>query len=85
MVNDKRTEVFKPEKWQVSFLDAIDKKESILITAPTSTGKTFASFYAMEKVLKSDDDSRLIYVSPTKALVNQTAYGIINKFKHIKL
>ena len=80
-VHDSRTTLFKPDQWQTEFMTAIDAKESILIMAPTSSGKTFASFYAMEQVIRSDDaDSVLVYVSPTKALVNQTAYAIMDKF-----
>lgn len=41
----------------------------------------------MEKLLldKKDEDSVLVYVSPTKALVNQTAFAILKRFQHIKL
>jgi superfamily II DNA/RNA helicase len=84
--NDRRTQLFTPDHWQVEFLNAIDNQESVLITAPTSSGKTFASFYAMEKMLNSQDiDSVLIYVSPTKALVNQTRYSIIERFQNTKI
>ncbi|QLI74388.1 uncharacterized protein G6M90_00g114060 [Metarhizium brunneum] len=71
---------FEPDGWQRSVLDAIDKNQSLFITAPTSAGKTFISFYAMEKVLQADDDGVLAYVAPTTALVNQIAAEIHGRF-----
>lgn len=37
-------------------------------------------FYAMKQVLKEDDDGVLVYVAPTKALVNQIAAEVIARF-----
>ena len=80
-VDDKRTQLFKPDLWQTKFMNAIDREESVIIMAPTSSGKTFASFYAMEKVVNSVDlNAVLVYIAPTKALVNQTAYAVMDKF-----
>ncbi|KAK3379012.1 hypothetical protein B0T24DRAFT_694358 [Lasiosphaeria ovina] len=71
---------FKPDAWQRDVLDAIDADKSLFVVAPTSAGKTFISFYAMKKVLQADDDGVLVYVAPTKALVNQIAAEIQARF-----
>ncbi|RDA94870.1 hypothetical protein CP533_4278 [Ophiocordyceps camponoti-saundersi (nom. inval.)] len=77
---DPRVPQFLPDAWQRSVLDAIDADKSLLVIAPTSAGKTFISFYAMKKVLRSSDDGVLVYVAPTKALVNQIAAEIQARF-----
>lgn len=43
-------------------------------------GKTFISFYAMKQILESNDDDVLVYVAPTKALVNQIAAEVQARF-----
>jgi superfamily II RNA helicase len=40
---DNRIPDFVPDKWQVDFLDAVDKQQSIIIVAPTASGQ-FTSF-----------------------------------------
>ncbi|KAF2455466.1 hypothetical protein BDY21DRAFT_365243 [Lineolata rhizophorae] len=71
---------FEPDEWQRKVLDEIDKNRSLFVVAPTSAGKTFISFYAMKQVLQADDDGVLVYVAPTKALVNQIAAEIQARF-----
>ncbi|CAG9999568.1 unnamed protein product [Clonostachys byssicola] len=71
---------FEPDAWQRQVLDSIDEDDSLIVVAPTSAGKTFISFYAMKKILESDDDSVIVYVAPTKALVNQIAAEINARF-----
>lgn len=77
---------FKPDAWQRQVLDVLDEGKSVFVVAPTSAGKTFISFYAMKQILKADDDGVLVYVAPTKALVNQIAAELqanfSKKFKH---
>lgn len=77
---DPRVTGFHPDAWQRKVLDAVDADKSTFVVAPTSAGKTFISFYAMKKVLKSSDDGVLVYVAPTKALVNQIAAEIQARF-----
>lgn len=71
---------FEPDAWQRKVLDEIDAKRSLLVIAPTSAGKTFISFYAMKQVLESNDEDVLVYVAPTKALVNQIAAEVQGRF-----
>jgi len=72
---------FQPDGWQRRVLDELDAQNSVFVVAPTSAGKTFISFYAMEKILRANDDGILVYVAPTKALVNQIAAEIQARFK----
>lgn len=71
---------FHPDAWQRQVLDAIDADKSLFVVAPTSAGKTFISFYAMKKILQANDDDVLVYVAPTKALVNQISAEIQARF-----
>ncbi|CAM4889645.1 unnamed protein product [Rotaria socialis] len=79
---DDRVPDFIPDKWQIEFLDAVDKHQSVIIVAPTASGKTYASYYAMNKVVKDQNDPNgiCVYIAPTKALVNQVAATIYSKF-----
>lgn len=72
---------FRPDGWQRKVLDELDAGRSVFVVAPTSAGKTFISFYAMERTLRASDDSILVYVAPTKALVNQIAAEIQARYK----
>ncbi|KAL9598464.1 MAG: hypothetical protein Q9179_003906 [Wetmoreana sp. 5 TL-2023] len=78
---DPRIKSFNPDGWQRKVLDELDAERSIFVVAPTSAGKTFISFYAMERILRKNDDSVLVYVAPTKALVNQIGAEIQARFR----
>ncbi|KAL2843924.1 DEAD/DEAH box helicase [Aspergillus pseudoustus] len=77
---DSRVHDFEPDKWQREVLDQIDARRSLFVVAPTSAGKTFISFYAMKQILEDDNDGVLVYVAPTKALVNQIAAEVQARF-----
>eukprot|EP00045_Choanoeca_perplexa_P016655 m.227299 g.227299 ORF g.227299 m.227299 type:complete len:1916 (+) comp17321_c0_seq1:124-5871(+) len=79
---DGRSPHFRPDGWQRSLLSAVDDNRSALIAAPTSSGKTFISFYAMEQVLRgcTGIQHKAVYLAPTKTLVNQVEAEITARF-----
>ncbi|WP_018305852.1 DEAD/DEAH box helicase [Desulfitobacterium hafniense] len=63
------------DRFQEEALDAIDEGQSVIVAAPTGTGKTLVADYLVEKVMA--EGRRIIYTAPIKALSNQ-------KFKDYK-
>ncbi len=55
--------------FQEEAIDAIDRDQSVIVTAPTGAGKTVIAEYAVEKCLQTN--RRVIYTAPIKALSNQ--------------
>lgn len=60
---------FPLDSFQERALDALDASQSVLVAAPTGSGKTVVATYAIEQALGAGD--RAFYTTPLKALSNQ--------------
>ncbi|HET6964026.1 MAG TPA: DEAD/DEAH box helicase [Acidimicrobiales bacterium] len=60
---------FTPDPFQVRAMDALDDGRSVLVAAPTGSGKTVVAEYAVAKALA--EGGKAFYTSPLKALSNQ--------------
>ncbi|HEX6595659.1 MAG TPA: DEAD/DEAH box helicase, partial [Acidimicrobiales bacterium] len=60
---------FALDPFQVQALDALDDGRSVLVAAPTGSGKTVVAEYAVAKAL--DEGGKAFYTTPLKALSNQ--------------
>ncbi len=84
---------FFPDQWQYDVIQRIKQDKSALVVAPTSTGKTFISFYTITRVLEktkadpkaksmdTDMKSRIVFVAPSTPLVNQMGANIYKRYK----
>lgn len=68
----------KYDPFQLKAIEAIDKEESLIVSAPTGAGKTVIAEYAIEKALERDEGA--IYTSPIKALSNQKYRDFVGKY-----
>ncbi|MBI2094923.1 MAG: DEAD/DEAH box helicase [Candidatus Omnitrophica bacterium] len=57
------------DPFQKKSIEAIDLEKSVLVSAPTGSGKTAIAEYAIDKALSRQE--RVIYTAPIKALSNQ--------------
>ena len=73
--NPVRTWKFTLDPFQQTSVSCIERRESVLVSAHTSAGKTVVAEYAIALALKNKQ--RVIYTSPIKALSNQ-------KFRELK-
>ena len=60
---------FALDNFQMEALDALDRGESVLVAAPTGSGKTLVAEYAIEAARRQG--LRAFYTAPIKALSNQ--------------
>ena len=60
---------YKLDQFQKRAFESLDAKNSVLVTAPTSSGKTLVAEYAIGKAL--EESKCLYYTAPIKALCNQ--------------
>jgi ATP-dependent RNA helicase HelY len=60
---------FALDEFQVEAIDALDRGESVLVAAPTGSGKTVVAEFAVERALAAN--RKAFYTTPLKALSNQ--------------
>src|ERR671935_679964 len=60
---------FPLDEFQVEALQALHEGESVLVAAPTGSGKTVVAEYAVERAL--EQGAKAFYTTPLKALSNQ--------------
>jgi ATP-dependent RNA helicase HelY len=63
---------FRPDDFQLRAMDAVDAGTSVVVAAPTGSGKTVVAEYAVAHALESG--GKAFYTTPLKALSNQK-YG----------
>ena len=60
---------FSLDKFQIDAIDALDAGSSVLVAAPTGSGKTLIAEYAIDAAIQQKQ--RAFYTAPIKALSNQ--------------
>ncbi|KAF9929251.1 ATP-dependent RNA helicase mtr4 [Mortierella alpina] len=74
---------FELDEFQTLAKYSIERKESVLVSAHTSAGKTVVAEYAIATCLR--DQQRVIYTSPIKALSNQKYRELQEEFDDVGL
>jgi ATP-dependent RNA helicase DOB1 len=78
-----RTWPFTLDPFQRTAINAIERNESVLVSAHTSAGKTVVAEYAIATALRNKQ--RVIYTSPIKALSNQKYRDLLAQFGDVGL
>lgn len=68
---------FPLDQFQLRALDALDDGESVLVSAPTGSGKTVVAEYAIDCAIA--DGKRAFYTAPVKALSNQKYHDLVER------
>ncbi len=66
---------FALDAFQVEAMDAIDAGDSVLVAAPTGSGKTLVAEYAVAVALAEGE--KVFYTTPLKALSNQKYHDLV--------
>jgi ATP-dependent RNA helicase HelY len=70
---------FKLDEFQREAIDKLDRGPGgVLVSAPTSSGKTVVAEYAIFRALRAD--SKVIYTTPLKALSNQKYHDFVKEY-----
>lgn len=74
---------FPPDDFQLRAMDAVDQDTSVVVAAPTGSGKTVVAEYAIAQALR--DKQRVVYTTPIKALSNQKYREFYEEFRDVGL
>jgi ATP-dependent RNA helicase HelY len=69
---------FALDPFQVDALDAIDRGSSVVVAAPTGSGKTIVAEYVVHRALRTAGKS--FYTTPIKALSNQKYADFVSRY-----
>ncbi len=69
---------FPLDGFQVQAFDALDAGDSVLVAAPTGSGKTVVAEYAIEAARR--EGRRAFYTAPIKALSNQKYHDLVARY-----
>jgi superfamily II RNA helicase len=69
---------FTPDPFQSDALDAVDLGHSVLVSAPTGSGKTLVATYAVHRAVRSG--GKAFYTTPLKALSNQKYHELVASY-----
>lgn len=72
-----------PREYQKNLVNAILEKGSSLVVLPTGLGKTIVAILVFVDILKKKKDAKILFLAPTKPLVEQH-YKTINKYFNTK-
>ncbi|KAL2630865.1 hypothetical protein R1flu_015551 [Riccia fluitans] len=78
-----KTYPFQLDSFQEISVACLERKESVLVSAHTSAGKTAVAEYAIAMAFR--DKQRVIYTSPLKALSNQKYRELSQEFQDVGL
>lgn len=78
-----KTYAFPLDAFQLESIKCLEARESVLVSAHTSAGKTAVAEYAIAMALR--DAQRVIYTSPIKALSNQKYRELSAEFSDVGL
>ncbi|MEZ5250962.1 MAG: DEAD/DEAH box helicase [Ilumatobacteraceae bacterium] len=69
---------FPLDGFQLKAFDALDEGRSVLVAAPTGSGKTVVAEYAIEAARRAG--RRAFYTAPIKALSNQKYHDLVARY-----
>jgi ATP-dependent RNA helicase HelY len=74
---------FPLDDFQLASIDALQRGESVLVAAPTGSGKTVVAEFAVERALELD--RKVFYTTPLKALSNQKFGDFVARYGSAKV